>query len=206
MDLMIKDNFLPIPHVIRSWILQQEFYDCAEMSRLVGKTTTWPGLRTRHVMDLDTGYADMVLGTISNLLRPYLPSVGVGIESHFQLTDASDGDSWVHQDNDVLYAGVLYLTPNPPVDSGTIVYRCNDKPAWESLMETQEGFQKMLKINSQEDTISYQRLFTPIDTIGNVFNRLILYRGDLYHKSNRYFGTTKSNSRLTQVFFIRANT
>ena len=28
------------------------------------------------------------------------------------------------------------------------------------------------------------------------------YKGDIYHKSNKYFGKTKEDSRLTQVFFI----
>jgi hypothetical protein len=40
------------------------------------------------------------------------------------------------------------------------------------------------------------------DKIANKYNRLIMYNGDMFHKSNEYFGTTKTNSRLTQVFFI----
>lgn len=206
MDLMIKDGFLPMPHVIRTWALQHEYMDCRQYSKLIGQNTTWPGTRTRHVMELDADYADLILSQITSLLRPYLGAAAFSINSYFQLTGEKDGDSWVHQDNNMTYAGVLYLTPDPPPDSGTIMYKCNDRAAWGSLMDSQSGFQQMLRINSVEDVDAYQRLFTPVDTIGNVFNRLILYRGDLYHKSNRYFGTTLHDSRLTQVFFINANT
>jgi len=41
-----------------------------------------------------------------------------------------------------------------------------------------------------------------LDHIENVYNRLILYRSNINHKSTNYFGETKEDCRLTQVFFI----
>lgn len=41
-----------------------------------------------------------------------------------------------------------------------------------------------------------------VDVIGNVFNRLVLYRGDIFHSSLDYFGTNKENGRLFQTFFF----
>jgi hypothetical protein len=49
----------------------------------------------------------------------------------------------------------------------------------------------------------FEELFEPVDIIGNVFNRLIVYKGTEYHKSNNYFGDSVENGRLTQVFFIK---
>ena len=40
--------------------------------------------------------------------------------------------------------------------------------------------------------------------IPNVFNRLIVYRGDLAHAATSYFGAEKRSKRLTVVFFWRA--
>ena len=57
-----------------------------------------------------------------------------------------------------------------------------------------------LKWASKEEL--YNELFTPVDYIGNVFNRLAIYKGDIYHKSSKYFGKTKEDGRLTQAFFI----
>jgi hypothetical protein len=41
-----------------------------------------------------------------------------------------------------------------------------------------------------------------VDRIGNLYNRLILYRGDIYHASLDYFGNSLENGRLFQVFFL----
>jgi hypothetical protein len=41
-----------------------------------------------------------------------------------------------------------------------------------------------------------------VDKIGNRYNRLIIYRGDLYHASLDYFGNNLHNGRLFQTFFF----
>jgi hypothetical protein len=67
---------------------------------------------------------------------------------------------------------------------------------------------------SQEDTIELQNQdqidrFTQdltkwelVDRVGNVFNRLILFDAHNYHMSQDYFGDSKENGRLFQVFFF----
>ena len=41
-----------------------------------------------------------------------------------------------------------------------------------------------------------------VDMISNKFNRLVLYRGDLFHSSMEYFGEDKETGRLFQTFFF----
>ena len=38
--------------------------------------------------------------------------------------------------------------------------------------------------------------------IGNVYNRLIIYRGDIFHTSLDYFGRDLEDGRLFQTFFF----
>ena len=38
--------------------------------------------------------------------------------------------------------------------------------------------------------------------VGNVYNRLVLYRGDMFHRSLEYFGNDKNDGRLFQTFFF----
>ena len=72
---------------------------------------------------------------------------------------------------------MLYLTPDAPLESGTGFYH-----------ESKDGE------------------FDLVNAIGNVYNRLILYRGDLLHSSMLPgFGTTIEDSRLTQVFFFKTS-
>lgn len=202
MDSLIINNFLPYPKQVRAWALQQEFLDAKQFTEKYGKHTDWPGSRTDHVYDLDNEYGNNVLTAVANLVTRMTGRQGVSIKSYFQLTYESDGDSWVHQDNDIDYAALLYLSPNADPESGTTLYRCNDVDKWTSYMSNQEGYAKLKTINSQEDKELYEQLFTPIDNIGNVFNRLAIYKGDIYHKSSKYFGNSKEDGRLTQVFFI----
>jgi hypothetical protein len=171
MNLIVIDNFLPYPEVVRTWALSQKFYNCEEMTEHVGKPNTWPGLRTVGVNEIDMRYANDVLSKIS-----YLATANFGIQvdhirSAFQLTRKDDGNSWIHRDDNVQVAGLLYLTPNAQISSGTTLYT---EPPHEEM-----------------------------DIVGNIFNRLILYRADIYHKSTEYFGDSLQNGRLTQVFFVK---
>ena len=173
MNLLVQENFLPYPDIIRAWALQQEFIDADETVRRTGLPNTWPGLRSAALNELNKEFADIVLGRISHLAQYHfgVPS-NLHIRSAFQLTRADDGNSWIHQDHDVDVAALVYLSPNAPKNSGTILYT---PPPHEE-----------------------------VDVIGNVYNRLIMYRSDTYHKSNQYFGSNIDDGRLTLVCFVKA--
>lgn len=169
---------------------------------MYGSHTDWPGKRTKHVVDLDEEYANIVLSRIAAISNSCFGLQNVSIKSYFQLTTKHDGDSWVHQDNNVKLAALLYLNPNPPPNSGTTLYRCKDVQQWESFMRDGDGYNTLKTINRIDNRQLYDELFDPVDVIGNVFNRLVLYSGQEYHKSNDYFGNGIEDGRLTQVFFI----
>lgn len=99
-----------------------------------------------------------------------------GLESDtFHFQSCFEGTkTWIHVD-DWEWAAVLYLTPDAIVDSGTGIYHVN-------------------KENRYELNIS----------VGNIYNRMILYRGGTLHHCSLLpgFGTTLETSRLTQVFFF----
>lgn len=172
MNLIVLDNFLPYPNIVRHWALKQEFFDCEQMTKKVGKPNTWPGLRTIGINELDIGFANDVLSKMSYLAQYHfgVPR-NIHIRSAFQLTRKDDGNSWIHRDDDVDVACLLYLTPNAPFSSGTNLY---SEPPHEVT-----------------------------DNIGNVYNRLVMYRANIYHKSNEYFGDNLENGRLTLVSFIK---
>jgi hypothetical protein len=41
-----------------------------------------------------------------------------------------------------------------------------------------------------------------VDSVGNLFNRLIIFNANNFHKSMDYFGVTPEECRLFQVFFF----
>jgi len=44
--------------------------------------------------------------------------------------------------------------------------------------------------------------FEPVDVLGNVYNRLVLFDASAIHSASEYFGTVKENCRLWQMFFF----
>ncbi len=198
MKSLVIDGFLPYPNVVRGWALNQNFYDCQDYSILIGSHTSWPGTRTQHIMDLDKDYANTILSEFSRIIQTNYSTQSMSIRSYFQSCLKSDGDSWIHQDNDVDIAAVLYLSPNAPTNSGTSLYKCRDISRWSSL-----DIDTMKQINTLERRDLYENLFERVDVFGNVYNRLIVYPGSIFHKSNDYFGDNLTNGRLSQVFFVK---
>lgn len=202
MKVLLINDFLPWVDEARELALRQEYFTAQQFSEKYKTNTNWPGRRTEHVVDVNNEYADSVLTQIANIARMNFGLTNVSIKSYFHIANESDGDSWVHQDNDVDLAAVLYLTPNAPLSSGTSLYKCNDVSKWQSYMASQEGYEILKQINREERIDLYNELFTPTAVINNIYNSLVMYRGDAFHKSNDYFGTDVQTGRLTQVFFI----
>ena len=56
-----------------------------------------------------------------------------------------------------------------------------------------------MKLNADGNDLSKWHL---TDIVSNKFNRVVFYRGDLYHRSLDYFGEDKHDGRLFQTFFF----
>lgn len=171
--IIVKDNFFADPDEIRRWALGLEFLDVKAFNERRGVSESWPGARTAFLHELRPSFVqDLVNHILTNILP--LPPCDFRANTSFQLTRAGDGDSWVHTDDQsFLIAGIIYLTPNPPPASGTRFYRINE---------------------AGEPQVC--------DMVGNRYNRLLLFDTQTPHKSDRYFGETLENGRLTLPLFI----
>jgi len=65
---------------------------------------------------------------------------------------------------------------------------------------------------STEDRYNYGKYrdeqvahFTPSINIESVYNRCIIFDPRCWHSAEKFFGTAIKDSRLTQVFFIKAS-
>ncbi len=177
-ELIVIDDFYYDPDSVREYALSQNFH-------VLGN---YPGSRTKNLINDDTKNA------IQEIVRPYSGKVtnwldgSEGYTGAFQLTTSQDR-SWVHSDDYNNWAGVLYLTPDAPIEGGTGFFRS--------------------KIDGSIRGKAYNNLpggdFTKwelVAEVGNVYNRLILFAADQWHSSLQYFGDSIYNGRLTQVFFF----
>jgi len=189
--LIIIDNFYNNPMETRNFILTQEF-------KVRGN---YPGQRThsfanQHLKDVIQKYILPFGGKIIDFLMPDETNKEDNIyNGAFQYTTSRDR-SWVHVDGFNNWAGVLYMTPDPPVSSGTGFYRYKDGNTCETDLQIMDN--KVDLDNFSQDMTKWEL----VDRVGNVFNRLILFNSKRYHMSLDYFGNSKENGRLFQVFFF----
>ena len=190
--LIVIDNFYNNALDTRNYILTQEF----------SVRGNYPGQRTisyanQHLKETIQKYVEPFGGKIIDFPIPKEDgSDALTIyNGAFQYTTSRDR-SWVHIDGYNNWAGVLYLTPDAPLSSGTAFYKLYDGTMCKKDMEI---------LGNKEDIDRYSQDLTKwekVDQVGNVFNRLILFNSNRYHMSQDYFGDTMETGRLFQVFFF----
>ena len=163
-NLIIVDNFLDDPDKVRSIVLGLDF-DRVQPSV--------PGVRSHRVGgDLQIEVEDKL--KVAFGCKEIIWDM---TQDTLCFQSCMEGtETWIHKDSQGEdqgeWAAVLYLTPNPVLDSGTGIFESPDHD---------------MNIG-----------------VGNVYNRLVAYRGKvLYHRSIvPGFGNTLETSRLTQTFFF----
>ena len=175
--IVVVDDFYNDPDQVRSQALLMSF----------DYKGRYPGRRTPPFQ------SESLQQKIQDHLIPRIaPEPDGNFRFQFQIATAAE-TSWVHTDQNSTYAGVLYLTPNAPPDSGTSFYRHRAT----GFYRFDEAQQPMLDREGGDDS-----KWEETDRIANKYNRLVLYDSKLFHRSTRYFGDDLQTGRLFQVFFF----
>ena len=104
--------------------------------------------------------------------------LGDGVHNH--VTDSWNsvgGQGW---------AGIIYLSPVAPLEGGLHLWR---------NVEAERNFDWMTPAEDWE----------LVDSFGNVFNRLVLVRGDVPHSGAAGWGNRLDEGRMYQTFFFRTS-
>lgn len=191
-SIIVVNNFYNNAADVRKYILTQDF----------SVKGNYPGQRTisyatEDLKNIIQKYVEPFAGKIIDFPIPKADKSDASTiyNGSFQYTVARDR-SWIHTDKWNDWAGVLFLTPDAPLSAGTAFYRFYDGAMSQedsNLLKNQELVDRFT-----QDLTKWEM----VDQIGNVFNRLILFDAHNYHMSMDYFGDTKENGRLFQVFFF----
>lgn len=199
--VLIIDNFYKDPDKVRKFALSNDF----KTHRDAGGGGVWPGRRTAFLHNINPELSDEFHNTLlGNILENNPIKYSGYLETNFQLCYERDGDSWVHYDTppwNCTHVGVVYLTPDPPPNSGTIIYRFNEYYRAEFEKYSAKCNHKWYRLNRDQDSEEFQKFFTEDLVIPNKYNRAIVYGPNWWHKSDRYFGSTPEDGRLFQPFF-----
>lgn len=185
---IIKDNFFEDPDWIRNYALSGKVQYWPGGEHPSG--ANYPGMRSNALNLIENAIFEEVANGIYDILGVDYSTPSY-IESFLQYCVADDGNSWVHRDTlyfNPTHVGLIYLTPDPPPDSGTILYQAPADYVYGRDPELDSGNPDDYKIKKVLD---------------NKYNRFVMYDPDEFHKSDQYFGTNIRDGRLFIVFFMK---
>ena len=215
---IVVDNFFDAPEAIVE-------YGKSLPKEKVGQQ---PGMRSKQFWEIDEILHNTILKKILNC---YYDLDYVNITWNFSnmnfheiprfSEDKNDirNRGWIHQDNEVYMirrggpnneiAGLIYLTPDIDPDSGTSLFDRKSNQIHNSnfdkdMMEFENDrisdsfdIEKYTKIH-----IDHEENFKEKLRFQNIFNRLIMYDTDEWHRANSYYNGDGKDARLTLAFFI----
>jgi hypothetical protein len=178
-SFVVVDNFYSNPDSVRNFALKCQFnaHPNAHKGKRTDITYLFPSLKESF---------ENILGKRIKNWHHY------GTNGCFQY--CIGGDQLVYHYDGQTYAGLIYLTPDAPPEAGTSFYRSK--------------ITKKMKVNNGEHDIVFKNGFLDpsqfdlVDTVGNIYNRLILFDAKYIHAATSYFGNNEHNSRLFQLFFF----
>ena len=194
------DDFYSDPDSVRELALKQEYTTPLEGN--------YPGKRTKRLDELDRNFFNQFCNKLLSVFFDLdSESINYEIDTSFQLIPSVDPNpmspknmGWVHYDENVIFAGVIFLTPKIDLNCGTSIFKLVNKEKLD-LSNAKKDFYKN-GIDSDYDNCIQRHRDAYIETIrfNNVYNRLIAFDSSSAHGVNSYY--SDSDPRLTQVFFV----
>jgi len=187
----VIDNFYEDPYAIREFALQQTYYP--------GEGAVGHRTRKQFLFDgLRESFEEIIDAKIADYTDDGFGWFNEGINGRFQYCPA--GTPSVFHCDSQKWAAVIYLTPDAPPQSGTSFYRHKETKVFHNTQIDWAAGQgtKVFNQHTFLDSTPYEM----VDTVGNIFNRLVVFDGGLIHSGINYFGWDISSSRLFHIFFF----
>lgn len=182
--VFVVDNFYENPDEVREFALSQTFYD----------DSGYLGMRTRKQFFFD-GVKERFETIIGQKIIDW---ENQDMNGRFQTCVA--GTPLVYHCDAQKWAGIVYLTPNAPVSCGTSFYMHKEtKKHHNSQIDWNSG--EGIKVFNQK-TFLDKTPYEMVDTVGNIYNRLVIFDGGLIHAASEYFGWDIPTSRLFHMYFF----
>jgi len=181
----IVDNFYEDPYQVREFALNQDYVEGGFGRGFIGRRTEqqflFPGLKERF---------EEIMG------RKIIKWEDYGMNGRFQI--AWSGEPLVYHCDSQKWGGMIYLTPDAPYECGTTLYAHKKTRARTYFDEGWDASWKDVPGDCHLDGTPFE----PVDVLGNVYNRLVIFDASAIHSASKYFGTVKENARLWQMFFF----
>jgi hypothetical protein len=183
LDMVVVENFYEDPDFIRDFALNLEYGLQSSHRGYSANSWTLDGTKERFEEILQTNILDWHDERYRNGMFQYI----------------TGKDPIVHHVDENNYAGIIYLTPDAPFESGTSFYESkSERRSWFN----HDPKDRQSYENAFNDNFYNRHKFTEIDRIGNVYNRLVLWDSFKIHAATQHFGNDLYDSRLFHIFFF----
>jgi len=196
------DDFYSDPDSVREFALKQQYSFPLEGN--------YPGKRTRRLDELDRNFFNQFCNKLLSVFFDLdSESINYEIETSFQLIPSIDPNpmspknmGWVHYDDDVdvIFAGVIFLTPEIDLNCGTSIFKLVDSTKLDSSNAKMDFYKNGIDLNYDNCIQQHKSAYVETIRFNNVYNRLIAFDSSCAHGVNSYYSDTEP--RLTQVFFV----
>lgn len=207
------DDFYEDPDTVREFALSLDYEK---------KPGIYPGLRSEMLSKLNEEFSFKSVNKMLSMFDDFdKPGYEFVCTTCFQkiwpFSDNKDdtiNNGWIHFDGNTIVAAVVYLDPNPTVDSGTSMFKPKKDfvdfgdAEVEDVKETRTQINSSYKPSDKELIEKYEKYliknnshFEKTLEVKNQYNRLIAYDGQQYHAQSSYW-SDHEEFRLTQVFFL----
>ena len=187
-----------ISRTIPSFVVVDNFYENVDFIRKFALSQTYEyhtayhkGKRTEQVYRFE-GLKESFENILNSKIKNWET---YGVNGCFQI--CVGGDQLVYHCDGQEYAGIIFLTPNAPPQTGTSFYRSRHTKKMK-CNENDENDENIVFKNGYLDSTEFE----VVDVVGNIYNRLVLFDSKMFHAASNYFGTNLENGRLFQLFFF----
>jgi len=181
----VVDDFYADPYEVRNYALIQHYFDMKDNDGgYVGMRT-----KTRHLFPGIKEKFESIMNMRITGWDEY------GMNGRFQIGYA--GTYRVYHCDSQKFAGMIYLTPDAPVECGTSLLM---HKATKIRHSSHPDIMSTFNSKSTLDKTPYQE----VDVFGNVFNRLVIFDSRCIHSATDYFGYDIYTCRMWQMFFFDA--
>ncbi len=193
-SIIVCDNFYEDPYAVRDFALNQEYH--SDLRYFKGSRSV-----NRHLWPFLKEELESLLGL---KITDWLDQTANGV---FQVTDSSDPIVWHSDYQD--FAAAVYLTPDAPPSAGTSFWRdknyeCRRPPTHHTELGK---FINEDPRRAADEIFSSHNIVSPeswelVDSVGSVFNRLVVWDAQMIHSATSYADFDSKNRRLVQLFFF----
>lgn len=135
-DYITVDNIFDDPMDLVELAKQQTYYRLEDHPIDKGSKTAWTGMRTDSLNRVSPELVRKLSGVIGSKVMKQGVAEGItnwdyriliDMYFHYLTSEEIYTDDWPHKDTGQLLAGVVYLSPNPTANTGTVVVKGDNK-------------------------------------------------------------------------------